>query len=178
MSNDTRGAQVRLPDSDLTLVRSWQRSGDVSGPQARRARILELLASGARQCDVAAQTGAGIATVGRVRRRFLLEGAEAAVFGYVSTGGPRLLCEAEEARIVALACSDPPDGRCRWTIRLLATESVERGLVKRVARETVRVVLKSHGIKPWREKNVVRSASRRRVFAADGGRSRSVRAPT
>jgi transposase len=177
MSDDTRGASVNLSDSDLHLVRSWQRSGNVSGPQARRARILELLSTGSRQCDVAAQTGAGIATVGRVRRRALLEGTEAAVFGYVSTGGPRLLCEAEEARIVALACSDPPDGRCRWTIRLLARESVERGLVKRVARETVRVVLKSHGIKPWREKNVVRASSGQRVLGANGGRSRPVRTP-
>jgi transposase len=126
---------------------------------ARRARIIELLSQGWRQSEVQLATGAGIATVGRTRRRFLQEGLEAAVYGYEPTGAPRLLKATQEARIVALACSDPPPGRSKWTTQLLAEHAVERGFVDKVGRETVRLVLKHHGIKPWREKNVVRSGA-------------------
>ena len=153
--NHTRGVKVRLCTEDCDRLRSWQRTRKLTGPQARRARIVALLGSGLRQCDVAAQTGAGIATVGRVRRRALVEGVEAAVFGYISSGAPRLLDVLQEAKLVALACSAPPAGRARWTVRLLATECVRRRHVKHVARKTVPLILKHHGVKPWREKNVV-----------------------
>ncbi len=50
----------------------------------------------------------------------------------------------------------PPEGRARWTVRLLVEEVVKRKLVPRVGRETIRVLLETHDLKPWREKNVVR----------------------
>jgi hypothetical protein len=55
-----------------------------------------------------------------------------------------------------MVCSDPPEGRARWTIRLIAEEAVKRGLAPRIGRETVRVLLLHHDFQPWREKNVVR----------------------
>lgn len=171
---NTRGQRIDLSPDDLESLRMWQRMREVTGPQARRARILELLGQGLLHYEVEAQTGAGIATVGRVRRRYLLEGAERAVFGYRPGGAKRLLSVAEEAHIVALACSAAPDGKCRWTTRLLAEESVRRGYVARVSRETVRVTLKHHGIKPWREKNVVRAGHRRDLSAPDGEHPRTL----
>jgi homeodomain-containing protein len=71
-------------------------------------------------------------------------------------GKARLLDPQQRQRIVALVCGPPPAGRARWTVRLLAEEAVKRKLVPRVGRETVRVLLESHDLKPWREKNVVR----------------------
>ena len=53
-----------------------------------------------------------------------------------------------------MVCSDPPEGRARWTVRLVAEEAVKRKLVPRVGRETIRILLLSHDLKPWREKNV------------------------
>ena len=156
VGSSTYGLVVRLRRKQERWLSELQRSSKVDAKTARRARIIELLGRGWRQCDVAEATGAGIATVGRVRRRFLEVGLEDAVYGYVAPGKPRLLSESEEAKIVALACSDPPEGRSRWTTELLAIEAVERGYVARVGRETVRLVLKNHGLKPWREKNVVR----------------------
>ena len=55
---------------------------------------------------------------------------------------------------------DPPRGRARWTVRLVAQEAVKRRLVPSVGRETIRILLLSHDLKPWREKNVVRSGAR------------------
>ena len=72
---------------------------------------------------------------------------------------PRLDAQ-QRQRIVALVCSPPPEGRARWTVRLLAEEAVKRKLVPGVGRETVRILLESHDLKPWREKNVVRGRTR------------------
>ena len=157
---DTRGQRVRLTGWQRKRARKLQRLQDVDALTARRSRILELLDAGQRQIDVSDATGAGIATVGRVRRRFLTEGFNAAITARKAPGAARLLSVDEESRIVALACSDPPKGRAKWTTQLLARFARKRGLVPRVGRETVRLVLKHHGIKPWREKNVVHSSSR------------------
>ncbi len=53
-----------------------------------------------------------------------------------------------------MVCSDPPAGRARWTVRLVAEEAVKRKLAPLVGRETIRILLLSHDLKPWREKNV------------------------
>ena len=54
-----------------------------------------------------------------------------------------------------MTCTDPPAGAARWTVRLIAEQVVKRKLVPHVGRETIRVLLQSHDLKPWREKNVV-----------------------
>ena len=74
-------------------------------------------------------------------------------------GKTALLDAPEWKRIVALVCGPPPTGRARWTVRLLTEEVVKRKLVPRVGRETIRVLLESHDLKPWREKNVVRGGA-------------------
>jgi hypothetical protein len=63
----------------------------------------------------------------------------------------------QEQEIVAVACSSPPEGFARWSVRLLTEEVHRRGIVKSVSRELIRVVLQQHELKPWLEKNVVRS---------------------
>ena len=59
-----------------------------------------------------------------------------------------------------MVCSQPPEGQARWTVRLVAEQAVKRKLVPRVGRETIRILLESHDLKPWREKNVVRGGTR------------------
>jgi hypothetical protein len=53
---------------------------------------------------------------------------------------------------MAMVCSDPPAGRARWTVRLVAAEAVKRQLAPKVGRETIRLLLLEHDRKPWREK--------------------------
>jgi len=74
----------------------------------------------------------------------------------VSRTAAPALDQEQRQRIIAAACSPPPEGRARWTVRLLTEEAIRRKLVPRVGRETIRVLLESHDLKPWREKNVVR----------------------
>ena len=86
----------------------------------------------------------GLATVQRLRRRFVEEGLAAALSPY--RGGGRLygtkLDGEREAHLIALACSTPPDGHGRWTLRLLAERMVELEHVDALSHETVRQTLK------------------------------------
>ena len=68
---------------------------------------------------------------------------------------PKCSTIARNSGLIAMVCSNPPEGRARWTVRLVAEEAVKRKLVPRVGRETIRILLLSHDLKPWREKNVV-----------------------
>jgi transposase len=92
----------------------------------------------------------------KVGHRYQTGGLERALYEKQRPGAASLLEGSQKQRIIAMVCSDPPEGRARWTVRLVAEEAVKRKLVPRVGRETVRVLLLHHDLKPWREKNVVR----------------------
>jgi len=83
-----------------------------------------------------------LATVARVRRRWATGGLEDALHRRPTGPRPRRLDGAQEARLVALACSTPPAGCARWSLRLLAERLVELEVVAGVAPNTVRTVLK------------------------------------
>lgn len=93
--------------------------------------------------------------VREIGRRYEESGLERAIYDKQRPGAQSLLDTKQRQRIIAMVCSDPPEGRARWTVRLIAEEAVKRKLVPRVGRETIRVLLLSHDFKPWREKNVV-----------------------
>jgi len=76
----------------------------------------------------------------------------AAVYAKQRPGAQEVLDGPQKQRIVAMVCSKPPEGRARWTVRLIAEEAVKRKLVPNVGRETIRILLQSHDLKPWREK--------------------------
>ena len=82
-------------------------------------------------------------TVERVRKRFAQEGLEAALSPRPRLTAPaRRLDGEQEAQLIALACTAPPTGRKRWTLRLLASGLIEREIVDTVSHETVRQTLK------------------------------------
>jgi putative transposase len=91
-----------------------------------------------------------------IAKRYQQGGLERALFERKRTGHAELLEASDKQRIIAMVCSQPPEGRARWTVRLVAAEAVKRKLVPGVGRETIRILLQSHDLKPWREKNVLR----------------------
>ena len=91
-----------------------------------------------------------------IAQRYQRGGMDAAIYDGPRPGAEEVLNPSEKQRIIAMVCSAPPPGAARWTIRLIAEEAIKRRVVPRVGRETVRVLLQSHDLKPWREKNVVR----------------------
>ena len=92
----------------------------------------------------------------KVGHRYQEGGLERALYEKQRPGAAALLEASQKQRIIAMVCSDPPEGLARWTVRLVAEEAVKRRLVPRVGRETIRILLLHHDFKPWREKNVVR----------------------
>ena len=80
---------------------------------------------------------------------------ESALYERQRPGAAAILNDSQKQRIIAMVCSDPPEGRARWTVRLVVQEAVKRRLAPRVGRETIRILLLDHDLKPWREKNVV-----------------------
>ena len=136
-------------------------SGIVNGKAAahrrKHAHIL-LLADedredgGRTDADIASVLGVGGSTVERVRKRCVEEGLEAAVERRTQVNRkPRNLDGAGEAKLVALACSAPPEGHARWTLRLLGDKLVELEVVDRIHKETVRKALEKNNLKPWRK---------------------------
>jgi putative transposase len=140
-----------------------------------RALALRQMAAGRTASEVAPVVGFSGKAVRALARRYRDGGLERALYERPRPGKPRLLDTSTEQRIVAMVCGAPPAGQARWTVRLIVTEAVKRKIVPRLGRETVRVLLESHELKPWREKNVVSSAPRRPVSGAHGRRSGAVR---
>jgi transposase len=99
-------------------------------------------ATGETDAEIAETFGLGVRTVERVRQRFVEEGLGAALKPKSSPRLPRKVDGDVEAHLVALACSDPPEGRQRWTLRLLADKLVELDQVESISHEQVRQVLK------------------------------------
>jgi len=98
--------------------------------------------------------------VRKIAQRYRAGGMARAVFEAPRPGAAEVLAPSDKQRIIAMVCSAPPPGAARWTVRLVAEHAVKRKMVPRVGRETIRVLLQSHDLKPWREKNVVRGRSR------------------
>ena len=92
----------------------------------------------------------------RLGHRYQQAGLDGALYEKQRPGAAEVLDANRKQRIIAMVCGEPPEGYARWSVRLVAEEAVKRKLVPRVGRETIRVLLLHHDLKPWREKNVVR----------------------
>jgi len=117
------------------------RRGKPSARKVTRARILLQAAEGLTDDQIAAALHTGEATVERTRKRFVEENL-GALNERARPGQRRKLSGKEEAHLIAVACTPAPEGRQRWTLRLLAGKVVELGLAETCSYETVRRVLK------------------------------------
>src|SRR5882672_4373468 len=119
-----------------------------------RAVALLQLAKGVSAPRVAAVVPLTPQAIRKVGHRYQEGGLERALYERQRPGAAEVLDDNQKQRLIAMVCSSPPEGRARWTVRLVAEEAVKRKLVPRVGRETIRILLLSHDLKPWREKNV------------------------
>ena len=125
-----------------------------------RALALLQLAKGASAPSISGVIPLTPQAIRRLGHRYQKGGLESALYEKQRPGAAAVLESSQKQRIIAMVCSDPPEGRARWTVRLVAQEVVKRRLVPRVGRETIRILLLDHDLKPWREKNVVRGRTR------------------
>jgi transposase len=149
---DRKAVQVRLSKPEQRRLDELLRGGLQPVRTVLRALVLRQLADGQAIRKVARNVGLTPKTVWLTSQRYQQGGLEGALYERARPGKEARLDAQQRQRIVALVCSPPPEGRARWTVRLLAEEAVKRKLVPGVGRETVRILLESHDLKPWREK--------------------------
>lgn len=133
---------VDLTAEERAQVQTLCHKGMVAARKINRARVLLLADADTPDAEIAATLGIGRSTVERTRKRFVEGGLPLALNELPRSGGKRTLDGKQEAYLVALACSTPPDGRKRWTMQLLADRLVTLGVVEKISDETVRVALK------------------------------------
>jgi putative transposase len=151
--------RIEVTAKDRKALRELLHGGVQQVRVVLRAVALSQLANGVSATRISSVIPLTPQAIRKVGHRYQQGGLERALYEKERPGAAEVLDESQKQRIIALVCSDPPEGRARWTVRLVVEEAVKRRLVPRVGRETIRVLLLHHDLKPWREKNVVRGRS-------------------
>lgn len=168
-----RTYKVTLTDAERDLLHAMLSSGKAAARKLNHARLLlyaDEATDGLRRTDreIAATLGIGLRTVERVRQRFVEEGLDSALVPRPRPRGAYKVDQGVETQILAIAKRDPPSGRKRWTLRLIADQLVALNLSV-VSPEAVRQVLKKRRDPVAGEDVVYPSQSGCRVRGPDGG---------
>ena len=133
---------MKLKPKEVVFLKKFTSTGKRSAREIKRAYILLLLHDGEKILSIADKLHVHRGTVYNIKKSYLQEGLENALSEKPRSGQPRKYTDKQEAEIIAAACTDPPEGRKRWTVRLLAEEMSKKKDFKIVNREKVRLVLK------------------------------------
>lgn len=139
--------RVSLTAEERAALEQFVSVGKGAARKLTHARILLLAdadAEGWADDDIVEALNVAPRTIARVRKQFVTEGFQAALLRKKQPLRPdKIKVKGNiEQQLVRIACGDPPEGRCRWTLELLADELVVLGLVKKISPETVRQALK------------------------------------
>ena len=135
---------VDLTEEERTYLLNFIKSGEHSARKLNRAQILLHADEGKSDKEIAAALHTGTATVQRTRQRFVEGNLDGAMNERRRPGQQKKLDEKGEAVLETLAHSQPPEGRNRWTLQLLADRLVELKVVESISYETVRQELKKN----------------------------------
>lgn len=139
--------RVKLSQAQREILKELTSSGTIKVRVYKRARVLLLADEGHSEGSksdkqIATQVGISIPTIHRVRRRFVEEGLEVALNEKSRPGARPKFRGRQRAAVTALACSEPPEGHARWSLRLLADKLVELEQVDSISYKTVGEILK------------------------------------
>jgi transposase len=148
MSNEKH--PVRLTEEERRKLIAIVSKGRNKAVVIQRAHILLKVDEGKTDAEISQLLYVSEQTIRRVRLRFAVEGLPAALEDKPHAPTGREVDEKQEARLIALACSEPPAGRARWTLELLVQELLKDGIVTRVSPEAVRLLLKKTSSSPGR----------------------------
>jgi transposase len=143
--------RVELSQDEREQLTALLSGGKHAARKIKRAQILLAADAGVGDDTIAASVSVGGSTVYRTKRRFVEGNLELALAEEPRPGAARKLTGREEALLVATACSNPPAGRARWTLDLLAGQMVKLTEHMAVSRETVRRRLTENELKPWQK---------------------------
>ena len=134
--------KIQLKSKERALLLEVIRKGMEKARKITRCRVLLLSHVGRKQQDIAKALSVTAHTVRNICARYLEEGLESAISERPRPGAPIIFDGKTKAKITALACSKAPDGRGRWTLRLLADKAVELDLVESISHTDVARILK------------------------------------
>jgi putative transposase len=163
-----RPVPIKIKRKDVTQIGKLLRGGLQQVRVVLRALALQQLGRGITAPQVAQTVPLTPKAIRQIAHRYNDGGLPRALYEQPRPGPEEILDASQKQRIVAMVCSTPPEGQARWTVRLIAEEAVKRKLVPKVGRETIRILLQSHELKPWREKNVVRGGVGRSLHRQHG----------
>lgn len=138
--------QIKLSKKELLYLGEQKRSGNVSLRRYNRINILLLLNKGKKTTEIEDFLDVDRVTIWRTKKRYLEAGIEKALEEEERPGQPVKYTTDHEAELAALACSPSPDGRKRWTVRLLTKEIKSKPGFESVNRESVRLALKKMNV--------------------------------
>ncbi len=142
---------VKLRTSELKNIKEYVKYEEAR--VIRRANILNCLHLGYKTIDISNILNVDPKTVTNVCNVYLEIGFESALYDDERSGRPIDFDDRERSRIVAMVCSEPPNGCYRWTLDLIVEEVKNRALIEgTISREQIRIILQEHDLKPWREK--------------------------
>ena len=145
--------RVTLAAEERVALEHLVSAGRAAARKLIHARVLLLADShgeNSRDEDIVDALGTSPRTIARVRQQFVTQGLQAAIDRKAQPPRPdKIKIKGDvEQKLIHLACSDPPEGRCHWTLSLLCDELVALGLVRTVSTETVRQALKKTTLTP------------------------------
>lgn len=144
---------VELKEEEKDSLYQLVSKGKSSARMLKRANIL-LMSDGKKHQDKDISTALSVSTstIGRTKKRFVEHGLTEALTEGSRPGMPRKLDGNQEALLIALACSKPPEGCCRWTLNLIADRFIALSDFNIVSTETIRRRFKENDLKPWQKK--------------------------
>ena len=133
---------VKLTAKERQRLLAVVNKGQNKAAVIRRAHILLKSDEGKSDRVISELLYVHEATVRNTRKRFVEDGLQVALEDKSAPSPETKLTEGQQAHLVAIACSNPPEGRARWTLELLAAQLVKEGVVEGISPETVRLALK------------------------------------
>jgi len=118
-----------------------------------RAHALNMRDKNLTQIEVADFLELTSRTIYNIEKNYEKGGLDKALYDDPRPGAPIDFDDRVKSKIVALVCSDPPEGFDRWTLDLITEKTIENGIVDNIGRETIRLILQEHDLKPWRQKS-------------------------
>ena len=137
-----RQTELNLTEEDRLTIQMIRSKGGHKAREVNRAHVLSCLDRKIPQSQIMAVLGVGRTAVWRARSAYLHGGVELAVFDVQRSGRPRRYDTNAEARVIALACSQPPKGHQHWTMIELERAARQESGMQSVSRETIRRILK------------------------------------
>jgi len=141
--------KIKLKKREINYLNAFVRKGKEKARTLTRARVLLLINKGKKDAEIKNLLSVGRSTIWRVKNNYLDKGLEYALTERDRPGQPIKYNLKKKTEIIAKACTAPPEGRQRWTVRLLAEEMSKQEGFKTINRESIRLTLKkatpSHG---------------------------------